>query len=162
MTDRALDRAAILEAVIPALMASRGSEAVGASDIPEETTALAAVAARSHGILAGVAVAGETFARVGSRLRPVMSDGSPVRPGDVVAEVGGPLRAILAAESTALRFLADLSSLATRAAADEAPEPRSALERHAIAVGRWEPARRALPEPAGGPVAFELVVREEG
>ena len=40
-------------------------------------------------------------------------DGSPVVPGDVVAEVAGPLRPILTAERTALNFLGHLSGVAT-------------------------------------------------
>ena len=42
-----------------------------------------------------------------------MDDGAEVVPGDVVAEVSGPLRSILTAERTALNFLCHLSGVAS-------------------------------------------------
>jgi nicotinate-nucleotide pyrophosphorylase (carboxylating) len=42
-----------------------------------------------------------------------MEDGSPVRPGDIIAEITGPSRGLLTGERTALNFLGHLSGIAT-------------------------------------------------
>lgn len=83
--------------------------------VPAEATARLAVVARQHGVIAGQRCAEEAFSLMDAGLavawhRP---DGSPVGPGDVVAEVVGPLRPILTAERTALNFLCHLSGVAT-------------------------------------------------
>jgi nicotinate-nucleotide pyrophosphorylase (carboxylating) len=129
---RDLDRTAVLEALLPALRRIGG----GPEDIPEERTARASVIASGHGILAGLGVAAEAFGRVGVRLRPLAEDGERVERGDRVAEVGGPLRAILAVERVALGFLGRLSSLATAAAAGRRPATEGPLETYAVEVGR--------------------------
>lgn len=106
-----LDRAAILEAVMPALGALRGE-----LDDPEDAeTALGRIVAGGEGILAGLPVAGEAFGRAGVRLRVRAEEGGPVRRGDVVAEVGGPLRSMRAVEPVALAFLRNMSTAATTA-----------------------------------------------
>ncbi len=61
-----------------------------------------------------------------------IDDGAEVVPGDVVAEVSGPLRSILTAERTALNFLCHLSGVATL------------TRRFVDAVRRREPATRVL------------------
>lgn len=75
----------------------------------------ARVVARQALVLAGVDAAIATFHAVDSSL--VVScfypDGASVSPGDVVMEVRGSTRAILAAERTALNFLQHLSGVAT-------------------------------------------------
>jgi nicotinate-nucleotide pyrophosphorylase (carboxylating) len=83
--------------------------------VPSDRSARLAVIAREHGVVAGQRCAEETFALMGADLavawhRP---DGSRVGPGDVVADVEGPLRPILTAERTALNFLCHLSGVAT-------------------------------------------------
>lgn len=114
-----LDREAVAEAVLRALAEDLGAEGDVSSSavIPEERTARALVVAGSEGVVAGIPVAKEVFSRLGARLRARMKDGDRVAPGDVVAQAGGGLGAILAAERTALNFLGRLSGVATRAAA---------------------------------------------
>lgn len=83
--------------------------------VPAGARARLVVRARQHGVVAGQRCAEEAFAAVDAALalawhRP---DGERVVPGDVVAEVAGPLRPILTAERTALNFLSHLSGVAT-------------------------------------------------
>ncbi|NOX44170.1 MAG: carboxylating nicotinate-nucleotide diphosphorylase [Caldiserica bacterium] len=83
--------------------------------IPPEARGRGAIVAKAHGIICGLPVAAAVFRAVdgGISLSPRARDGEPVQPGDVVAEVEGPLRGILTAERTALNFLARLSGIAT-------------------------------------------------
>ena len=88
-------------------------------------------------------------------------DGSPVVPGDVVAEVAGPLRPILTAERTALNFLGHLSGVATLTRqfvdAVAAVEPDGPGARHpqdharAAGPGEGGGAGRGRPQPPGQP-----------
>ncbi len=73
------------------------------------------IRARARGVIAGQRCAEEAFAQVGGPLevRWRRPDGSSVGPGDVVADVTGPLRQALTAERTALNFLGRLSGVAT-------------------------------------------------
>lgn len=83
--------------------------------IPEGARATAVVRARQAGVLAGLAAAGDVldvFAPT-SVLRARRSDGDAVAPGDVVAELSGPTRELLAAERTLLNLLGRLSGVAT-------------------------------------------------
>ncbi len=101
------------------------------------TAALVPAAARGHarfvarepGVLAGRACADETFAQVDERVTITWrrDDGDALTPGDVIADVEGPLRSILTAERTALNLLGHLSGVASitsayvQAAADAGP-----------------------------------------
>ncbi|MDP9341315.1 MAG: hypothetical protein M3Q23_04210 [Actinomycetota bacterium] len=119
-----LDRVEVLVTVTRALAEDLAAgEPPEARDIPEEATAGGAIVCRTAGMLAGLTVAKEAFARVGVRLRPLVAEGSRAAPGQHVAEVGGSLRAMLAARDTALRFLERLSAVASgvRVAADGDP-----------------------------------------
>ena len=107
--------------------------------IPEETQGRAAFVARAEGVVAGLPVAARVCAAVGGDLTfspallefldrlnvprpeprghltftPEVPDGTPTQRGTVLATVSGPLRAILAAERTALNFLQRLSGVAS-------------------------------------------------
>ncbi len=83
--------------------------------VPADATAHLAIVARAVGVVAGQRCAEEAFTLVDPAVtvtwhRP---DGSAVAPGDVVAEVAGPLRPVLTGERTALNFLGHLSGVAT-------------------------------------------------
>ena len=71
-------------------------------------------------VLAGTAVAARAFEVLGAECRFDRRDGARAAPGEVVGVARGPLRALLAAERTALNFLQRLSGVATatRACAD--------------------------------------------
>jgi nicotinate-nucleotide pyrophosphorylase (carboxylating) len=83
--------------------------------VPADARASVAIVSRAEGVIAGRACALETFAQVDPSLDVEwrVPDGGTVAPGDVVAVVDGPLRAILTAERTALNFLGHLSGVAS-------------------------------------------------
>lgn len=107
--------------------------------IPEAARGVAAFVARAEGVVAGLPVAARVCAAVGGDLTfspalleffdrlnvprpevrgqlaftPAVPDGTPTRRGTVLATVSGPLRAILAAERTALNFLQRLGGVAS-------------------------------------------------
>lgn len=71
--------------------------------------------AKQAGVIAGLPLAAMFFRAMDrrSRLKTLRKDGTHVRPGQVIAEVEGPARAILAAERPALNSLQHLSGIAT-------------------------------------------------
>ncbi|MGY4706277.1 carboxylating nicotinate-nucleotide diphosphorylase [Candidatus Bipolaricaulota sp. J31] len=83
--------------------------------VPPEAEGRGEIVAKAHGVICGLPIAAAVFRAVdeGITFAPRARDGEPVQPGDVVAEVEGPLRGILTAERTALNFLARLSGIAT-------------------------------------------------
>jgi nicotinate-nucleotide pyrophosphorylase (carboxylating) len=90
-------------------------DATSLAVIPVDLTGRAVFIARAPGIVAGLPIAAEVCATVDRRLefRALLNDGSPVRAGDRLATVAGPMRGILAAERTALNFLQRLSGIAS-------------------------------------------------
>ncbi|HEY1191015.1 MAG TPA: carboxylating nicotinate-nucleotide diphosphorylase [Gemmata sp.] len=87
----------------------------GLATIPELARATAAFVARGPGVVAGLPVAALACRAVSPELRftPAVADGTPTARGTVLATVEGPLRALLAAERTALNFLQRLSGVAS-------------------------------------------------
>jgi nicotinate-nucleotide pyrophosphorylase (carboxylating) len=78
-----------------------------------EQTAAGAFTARQDGIAAGLPVAAVVFEALGLDYREEVADGEPVTAGQVLVTVGGPTRAVLRAERTALNLLTHLSGIAT-------------------------------------------------
>jgi len=70
---------------------------------------------KAGGVLAGMAVARLVFEQMDTSVlfTELSPDGKPVRPGDIVAKVEGPGRAILTAERTALNFMQRMSGIAS-------------------------------------------------
>jgi nicotinate-nucleotide pyrophosphorylase (carboxylating) len=97
-------------------------EDVGAGDltsqavIPEALQGQAVFVARADGVLAGLPAAALVFATLDPRVQfePLVRDGDAVQPGSRLARVGGPMRAVLSGERTALNFLQHLSGIATQ------------------------------------------------
>jgi nicotinate-nucleotide pyrophosphorylase (carboxylating) len=97
------------------------AEDIGPGDATSEAVLPAGLAlqgriiAKSAGVIAGLPIAGALFSQVDPDLRfvPHVRDGASVNPGDLVAEVVGPGRRMLAAERAALNFLQHLSGIAT-------------------------------------------------
>ncbi len=97
------------------------SEDLGAGDLTSE--ALFTAAARGRGwlvarqdlVVSGLAIAGAVFARLDPdcRLQQARPEGARVCRGQRLAEVRGPLRALLAGERSALNFVQRLSGIAT-------------------------------------------------
>ncbi len=86
-----------------------------AAIIPSQARGRARFVARSAGVLAGLPVA-DLLARhfdLDAQWKPYRVDGVKLDRGDVIAEIAGPLRSILALERTALNFLQRLSGIAT-------------------------------------------------
>lgn len=71
--------------------------------------------AKAAGVVAGLAVARMAFQLVDERVcfEPLVEEGAQVRPGDLLAAVNGPTRALLSGERTALNFLQRMSGVAT-------------------------------------------------
>ena len=106
-------------------------DVTSAALIPADARGAAAFVARSAGVVAGLPAAALVCVAVDQRLAftPIIPDGSPLNPGATVATVAGPLRALLAAERTALNFLQRLSGIAslTRKYVDAAAGHRAAV-----------------------------------
>jgi len=83
--------------------------------ISEDALGSARITAKANGILSGIAVAHDVFARVDEKITCdwQLSDADPVSAGQLVCELSGPLRSLLAAERTALNFMQHLSGIAT-------------------------------------------------
>lgn len=83
--------------------------------VPPDARAEGVLLAKGEGVVAGLVVLEVALRAVDSeaRVRPIASDGQPVRPGQVLARVEGRARSLLAAERTALNLLQRLSGVAT-------------------------------------------------
>jgi len=90
-------------------------DATSESVLPADLLLYGRILAKDTGVVAGLPIAGAVFSRVDPALRfmPRVEDGAEVAPGDLVAEVFGPGRGMLAAERMALNFLQHLSGIAT-------------------------------------------------
>ncbi|MDY0205804.1 MAG: carboxylating nicotinate-nucleotide diphosphorylase [Pseudomonas sp.] len=98
------------------------AEDVGAGDItaqliPAEQQANARVITREAAVISGVAWVNEVFRQVDSnvQVRWLVADGQRVQANDVLFELEGAARSLLAGERAALNFLQSLSAVATRA-----------------------------------------------
>jgi nicotinate-nucleotide pyrophosphorylase (carboxylating) len=83
--------------------------------VPDDAVASGAFVSRAAGVIAGTQCVAVTCAQIDRSLKVTIErvDGREVGPGDVVALVHGPLRAMLVAERTALNFLCHLSGIAS-------------------------------------------------
>lgn len=97
------------------------AEDIGAGDvtsvpiIPVTTHLSGVFLVKASGVIAGLAVAGEVFRQVDPAIRytPLMEEGAPIQPGDVVARVEGDGPGLLIAERTALNFMQRMSGIAS-------------------------------------------------
>lgn len=87
--------------------------------IPAGRSGAATLLARADGVVAGLDLVATTYLALDPmvEVRAVVTDGTEVVVGDVLATVTGPLASILVGERTALNFLTHLSGVATRTAA---------------------------------------------
>ncbi len=81
--------------------------------VPADLKARGRIVSKSRGILAGAEEAAEVFKVLGCTVTSVAKDGSRISRGQVVLEVKGPARAVLAGERLALNFLMRMSGIAT-------------------------------------------------
>ncbi|MET0313606.1 MAG: carboxylating nicotinate-nucleotide diphosphorylase, partial [Hansschlegelia sp.] len=86
--------------------------------IPSAARARVAIVSRQSGRLAGLQLAEAAFAALDPLIEfsSEKADGDAIAPGDVIARIDGPARAVLTAERTALNFLGHLSGVATATA----------------------------------------------
>jgi nicotinate-nucleotide pyrophosphorylase (carboxylating) len=94
-------------------------EDIGSGDITTELVIPSAMEAKGKiickedCILAGLAEASEIFKELGARVVKSKKDGTPAEKGDVVLEVKGRARALLAGERLALNMVMRMSGIAT-------------------------------------------------
>ncbi|MGH3117429.1 MAG: carboxylating nicotinate-nucleotide diphosphorylase [Gaiellales bacterium] len=84
--------------------------------VPSNAVGTARIEARADFVVAGLEIAASCFEYVGPgtiRWTPLLSDGSSVVAGDVLARLDGSLHTILTGERTALNLLGRLSGVAT-------------------------------------------------
>ncbi|CCV16598.1 carboxylating nicotinate-nucleotide diphosphorylase [Mesorhizobium sp. STM 4661] len=107
-----LVRAALLEDL------GRAGDLTTDTIVAKERHATTVLAARQRGIVAGLDLAMLAFKLIDPNVEMTVerADGSEVTPGETIASVSGPARAILTAERTALNFLCHLSGIATATA----------------------------------------------
>lgn len=93
----------------------RAGDLTSDATIPPGTEMSAVIAARKPGVIAGLDAAVYAARLVDPALKLDISkpDGSKLQPGDIVARIDGPARALLTAERTMLNFLGRLSGVAT-------------------------------------------------
>ncbi len=107
----------ILDAIRRALAEDLGERGDVTSDsiLPAAAALEARLLAKQEGVIAGLDVAAAVFAQVDAAIRftPRVDEGQRVRAGDLLAEVRGPARSLLAAERTALNFLGRMSGIAS-------------------------------------------------
>lgn len=116
-----LTRRMIIDTVDAALAEDApGGDITSYAFVPEDAVATADLVARESGVFAGVEVFGVAMTRLDDRVRlgeNLAADGVHFAPGDVLATVAGPARAILQAERVALNFVQRMSGVATKTAA---------------------------------------------
>jgi nicotinate-nucleotide pyrophosphorylase (carboxylating) len=121
LSDAGLDAKAVHDAVVLAIAEDLpGDDVTSAATIPATARGVADFAAREAGVVAALPLAALVFHYVlgnDVELPDRLPDGTPVRPGDVVMRVSGPVRGLLTAERTALNYASHLSGVATATAA---------------------------------------------
>ena len=102
-------RAALLEDL------GRAGDITSQATIPAAARARAVLATRHSGTISGLPLAQAAFRLVDPALvfRAEVADGAHVRPGDVIARIEGPARALLSGERVALNYLGRLCGIAT-------------------------------------------------
>jgi nicotinate-nucleotide pyrophosphorylase (carboxylating) len=96
----------------------RAGDITAQATIPAGRPATALFRAREPGVVAGVQFIAATFQAVdpAAQVRLSRADGDRLSKGDVIAEVSGPARAVLAGERVALNFLGRLCGIASETA----------------------------------------------
>jgi nicotinate-nucleotide pyrophosphorylase (carboxylating) len=90
-------------------------DVTSAATVPGSQFGTADLVARADGVVAGLPLAARVFVRLapGATLTAGAADGDRVRRGDVLLTVRGPVRALLAAERSALNIASRASGIAT-------------------------------------------------
>lgn len=90
-------------------------DATSLATLGPETLLHARIIAKAAGVIAGLPVVASVFCHVDPDIAftPHVQEGQAVIPGELIADVSGPGRSLLAAERTALNFLQRMSGIAT-------------------------------------------------
>jgi nicotinate-nucleotide pyrophosphorylase (carboxylating) len=90
-------------------------DVTSSATIPADLYGTADLVARADGVVAGLPLAARVFARLapGATIEAAASDGDRVRRGAVLLTIRGPVRALLAAERSALNIASRASGIAT-------------------------------------------------
>ena len=107
-----LVRAALLEDL------GRAGDLTSDAIAPADLVVKASLVSRQSGVVAGLDLVALAFRLIDERVEidRRRQDGETVTPGDSIAEIRGPARAILTAERTALNFLCRLSGISSATA----------------------------------------------
>jgi nicotinate-nucleotide pyrophosphorylase (carboxylating) len=97
------------------------AEDIGSGDVttdeivPAGATLMGVIIAKQTGVIAGLDIAEQVFRLVDAHVEFMgkVDEGTPVKAGDVLAQLSGPARALLTGERTALNFLNRMSGIAT-------------------------------------------------
>jgi len=92
--------------------------------ISESAMATVEVVAREVGVLSGSVLIAPVYQALAERMpsqalcnvQLLLEDGSPLKPGSVIATVSGPVQVLLSGERTALNFMIHLSGIASQTA----------------------------------------------
>ena len=91
-----------------------GVDVTSVATIPADQIDVVDMVARASGVVAGLSVAQAVFSAAGATaFEALVTDGTSVRRGDVLATITGPTRALLTAERTALNLISRASGVAT-------------------------------------------------
>jgi nicotinate-nucleotide pyrophosphorylase (carboxylating) len=93
-----------------------GVDVTTEATVPAGLVGRARLVARDGGVVAGLPVAAAVFEQAlagAGTFEPLVADGDTVLPGQALATVTGPVRALLVAERSALNLLCHLSGIAT-------------------------------------------------
>lgn len=126
------------------------AEDIGTGDITSLTTipatqdGYAVFVAKAHGVLAGMPIVAMVLHSVDPRIKftPLVADGTPISPGERLAEIAGPVRSLLTAERTALNFLQRLSGIASATA--EYVAAVAGTQAHIVDTRKTMPGHRIL------------------
>lgn len=96
-----------------------GTDVTTLSLFSETDVGAALLRAKEPGVIAGLAVVARVFRKLDPAvtLDARVADGDRVHPGDILAEVSGPIRALLSGERLALNLFQRMCGIATAAAA---------------------------------------------
>jgi len=132
----------------------RAGDITSQATIPVDAEAAANVVARASGCVAGLAPALRVFQLLDAAVAAgaLVTDGTVVRPGTVLASVRGPARAVLAGERVALNLLGHLSGVATatRALVDRIEGTRATILDTRKTTPLWRALEKAAVRAGGG------------
>ncbi len=81
--------------------------------VPSGTIVKAKILAKEHGIIAGIEETSMFLESFGLQATPILTDGSKVKPDQVVLRIDGDARTLLSIERTMLNLLSRMSGIAT-------------------------------------------------